>query len=348
MANEVITIENLSEFKTKYDQKVANDISGLMAERKLTIEDGKITEYDGTPFAGQGGGGESDIVVFNDSNLPTSTELDEAIAANKAICVIYDGRDYMFDRKTGTTYYFYGADACSSYLYALTYNGTNWDRTQQVLAKQSWVNSQGFAKASDIPSLEGYATETWVQDQGYLTEHQSLDGYATETWVENKNYLVSDDIIGKADKTELTGYYPITGGNLSGSLRARGTGGTTMQDISPIYAEVTNANNTSRIGVGTNGSIMAGDYNNIYSHTIGVRRKIGDKRMAGRFQLYADGAVSFQQIENNGTADSIVCQLQYGNTTNGFNWGTMTYGSTVKHIAFTEDLSVPVIGTIEV
>lgn len=152
MANEVITIENLSEFKTKYDQKVSDNISGLMAENKLTIEDGKITEYDGTPFAGQGGC-ESDIVVFNDSNLPTSTQLDEAIAANKAICVVYEGRNYMFDRQSSTTYYFYGADGWSSYLYSLTYNGTKWSRTQQVLAKQSWVNNQGFAKASDIPVI---------------------------------------------------------------------------------------------------------------------------------------------------------------------------------------------------
>ena len=35
--------------------------------------------------------------------------------------------------------------------------------------------------------LDGYATEQWVVEQGYLTEHQSLDGYATESWV--KEYI---------------------------------------------------------------------------------------------------------------------------------------------------------------
>lgn len=35
------------------------------------------------------------------------------------------------------------------------------------------------ADRSEIPSLSGYATEQWVQNQGYLTEHQSLSGYAT-------------------------------------------------------------------------------------------------------------------------------------------------------------------------
>ena len=50
---------------------------------------------------------------------------------------------------------------------------------------ETWVNSQGFAHQSDIPSLTGYATETWVENKGYLTEHQSLDAYATRDYVDN-------------------------------------------------------------------------------------------------------------------------------------------------------------------
>ena len=50
---------------------------------------------------------------------------------------------------------------------------------------ETWVNSQGFAHQSDIPSLTGYATETWVENKGYLTEHQSLDSYATREYVDN-------------------------------------------------------------------------------------------------------------------------------------------------------------------
>ena len=59
-------------------------------------------------------------------------------------------------------------------------------------ATESWVQSQGYVTAETLP--EGIATESWVQSQGYLTEHQdlsdyalktevpSLDGYATESW----------------------------------------------------------------------------------------------------------------------------------------------------------------------
>lgn len=109
----------------------------------------------------------------------------------------------------------------------------------------------GFAKKSEIPSLDGYATESWVNSQGYLTEHQdisnlatkaeveevegkipdvsnfatkdeipSLDGYATESWVEGKGYLTEhqslDDCI---KKSEVKNAYNLTV-NAAGQIRA--------------------------------------------------------------------------------------------------------------------------------
>lgn len=43
-------------------------------------------------------------------------------------------------------------------------------------ATETWVDGKltGYAKKTEIPSLTGYATELWVQNQGYLTEHQPL------------------------------------------------------------------------------------------------------------------------------------------------------------------------------
>lgn len=48
----------------------------------------------------------------------------------------------------------------------------------------------GYAKTSDIPSLSGYATETWVTNKGYITS-AALNGYATQAWVEGKKYLTA-------------------------------------------------------------------------------------------------------------------------------------------------------------
>ena len=47
-------------------------------------------------------------------------------------------------------------------------------------------------------ALSGYATQSWVQGQGYLTSHQSLANYATKTWVSQT-------------------YLPLTGGTMSGT-----------------------------------------------------------------------------------------------------------------------------------
>ena len=93
-----------------------------------------------------------------------------------------------------------------------------------------------YAKKTDIPSLSGYATQTWVKNQGYLTEHQSLaeyalkteipivptkvsafendagyltshqslKDYATKSWVQKQGYLTQhQDISGLATKLEL-------------------------------------------------------------------------------------------------------------------------------------------------
>lgn len=43
------------------------------------------------------------------------------------------------------------------------------------------VIADTYAKKDSIPSLTGYATQTWVENKGYLTEHQSLTGYALKT-----------------------------------------------------------------------------------------------------------------------------------------------------------------------
>ena len=103
------------------------------------------------------------------------------------------------------------------------------DAAQKVEISFTPVSSGG-----DIPSLDGYATQEWVESKGYLTEHQSLadyalkseipdvsgyalksevpslTGYATETWVESKGYLTEHQSLdGYALKSEipsLTGY----------------------------------------------------------------------------------------------------------------------------------------------
>lgn len=74
------------------------------------------------------------------------------------------------------------------------------------LATQEYVDEK--VGAIEIPDVDftGLATEAWVEDKGYLTEHQdishlaskdeipSLDGYATKKYVEGKNYITEADV----------------------------------------------------------------------------------------------------------------------------------------------------------
>ena len=93
-----------------------------------------------------------------------------------------------------------GADALGSASSALELAMAHTDRqvgSVEVPTKTSQLeNDSGYL--TEHQSLEGYATEDWVEEQGYLTEHQSLDGYATEQWVEGKHYLT--------EHQPLTGY----------------------------------------------------------------------------------------------------------------------------------------------
>ena len=71
---------------------------------------------------------------------------------------------------------------------------------QYITDKELNETLEDYALKTEVPSLEGYATEQWVQSQGYLTEHQdlssyalkseipSLDGYATESWISSQQF----------------------------------------------------------------------------------------------------------------------------------------------------------------
>ena len=85
-------------------------------------------------------------------------------------------------------------------------------------ATESWVNQQGFLTSSD---LNGYATESWVGQQGFLTA-ASLNGYATQSWVNQQGFLTSSDLNGYATQSWVgNNYLPLTGGTLTGDLRLK-------------------------------------------------------------------------------------------------------------------------------
>ena len=67
------------------------------------------------------------------------------------------------------------------------------------------------ADKSEIPSLNGYATENWVNNQGYLKEHQDLSNYATKADLNKKqDVLVSGQNIKTINGQDIFGSGDIT------------------------------------------------------------------------------------------------------------------------------------------
>ena len=127
-----------------------------------------------------------------------------------------------------------GVQPAGNYADASSVSQGFYDVNQQLNALSGQINEV----SGQIPSLDGYATEDWVNDQGFLkevpsefvteselnsaisgkadkSEIPSLEGYATEDWVRQQNYLtevpsqyvteseLNSAISGKADKSEI-------------------------------------------------------------------------------------------------------------------------------------------------
>lgn len=87
----------------------------------------------------------------------------------------------------------------TGYSLPTTAKQTNWDTAY------SWGN---HANA-------GYATQSWVTQQGYITS-SALNGYATQSWVQQQGYITS---------SALTGYLPLSGGTMTGDLHLGSSAG---------------------------------------------------------------------------------------------------------------------------
>ena len=74
-------------------------------------------------------------------------------------------------------------------------------------ATQTWVGQQGYLTSSAISDM---ATQTWVGQQGYLTS-SALNGYATQTWVGQQGYQTQATADGR--------YLKLSGGTLTGKLQ---------------------------------------------------------------------------------------------------------------------------------
>lgn len=115
-------------------------------------------------------------------------------------------QDYS-NAKTRVVFGGYGVSATPTYAYIgvganVDYSATN---SFKVYTDKVTFGNKTLATVDQIPSLSGYATQSWVTSQGYLTSVPST--YATQSWVTSQGYLTS---ITKSMVTTALGYTPPT------------------------------------------------------------------------------------------------------------------------------------------
>lgn len=108
---------------------------------------------------------------------------------------------------TGVVFGGYGQSATPTYAYIGVGANIGYNSTSNFRVYTSKVTFAGktLATVDQIPSLSGYATQSWVTSQGYLTSVPST--YATQSWVTSQGYLTS---ITKSMVTTALGYTPPT------------------------------------------------------------------------------------------------------------------------------------------
>lgn len=140
------------------------------------------TVISGGGSSGGGGGTGGGTVTSVAMSVPTGFHISGSPITSAGTLALTFASGYALpttdDVSKGVTAYGWGNHADAGYLTSSSLNG---------YATQQWVQQQGYLTSS---ALTGYATQSWVQQQGYITA-SALTGYATQQWVQQQGYLTS-------------------------------------------------------------------------------------------------------------------------------------------------------------
>ena len=198
-------IKNINDINTKQDEQILGlNVDIKQSGNAFTFTQGGknlavINQENGEGSSVIGGSFSNGKLTLNNSNN-TSVEIDASSLAFKGDATsipnldAYATKQWVEDKGYLTTH-----QSLEDYA-KKTDLSTKADKEHTHLLKDitDYVapNLSIYAKKTDIPSLNGYATEQWVTDKGYLTSHQDLTDYAKKTDIPNMD--------GYATKTELS------------------------------------------------------------------------------------------------------------------------------------------------
>ena len=188
--------------EAKADKSEIPSLNGYATE-KWVGQQGYLTEHqqlktiNGETIVGEGnitisGGEETDpIWTAEKVNYYTKTEVNTSLEskANKTeiptvptnVSAFTNDAGYLTEHQSLDNYYT-KTESDGKYATQVVVNEEIAARISDVREVKATLESK--ADKSEIPSLNGYATEQWVGQQGYLTQHQSLDNYYTKSEID--------------------------------------------------------------------------------------------------------------------------------------------------------------------
>lgn len=124
------------------------------------------------------------------------------------------------------------------------------------------TNSAGFATTTDVSNaLSGYATEQWVTNKNYLTQHQDISGKADITDVPTKVSDLNNDLgftanVGTITGVSLNGAAPVTSGTVQLTDIQKQTLSSAITINGQSYTTVEGALNAIATLIGTINSVL--------------------------------------------------------------------------------------------
>ena len=166
-----------------------------------------------------------------DKHYITSVDLSDYVTNEGLSAYTYDKETIDEKISSGGTF-----DPTQYYSTANTYNKTEINNL---------INSAKTEVEGEIPSLSGYATEQWVTNQGYLTEHQHLKTINNESLVGDGNIVISGGTSITVDPTLNSGSTnPVVNSAITIAINAKADK-TEIPDVSNLQPKLTAGNNIS-------------------------------------------------------------------------------------------------------
>ena len=141
-------------------------------------------------------------------NYYTKQQVDKLISAVTVSAVSEAWvEDYAYDKATVEE----KVDTLNTKIERVNNRFDNYYTTAETSSSTEIADALTAVNDQIVSATSGMATQKWVENQGYLTEHQSLSGYATEEYVQDYTYNKATIDSKDAEKLDISDFQTYSG-----------------------------------------------------------------------------------------------------------------------------------------